>query len=340
MPAAVERVAGLQAQYSPSPYIGLWSRLDRFLRDELTEALEARTVVKATLMRGTLHLVSAEDYLGLAAAWHAMRWAEVRTRLRTVALDLDALAQRMVDLAAEHPRTRTELRKLLAPELAGSVPETHHDWVLRAIAPLVHVPPSGTWRFHGVAKLVPAEQWLGSPLGAEAEGTTLLVRRYLEAFGPATRADIERWSYLPMRRIASGLAALEPLDRFRDEQGRELLDLPDAPRPDPETPVPVRFLPKWDNALIGYRDRTRIVSDAYYDIVIKSRNADVLATFLIDGSVAGAWRTERSADGAELILEPFGSLADDARAELVTEGERLLEFVEPDATERIISFAA
>jgi hypothetical protein len=312
---AVERLCALQAQYSPSPYLALWTRLDGFEREHLTRALERRQVVKATLFRLTLHLFSARDYLAFAGFWIAAQRMLFGSDLPRPTIEVLA---RQVDEAARNGRvTHNELYDLVRPTFGERL------WRVRALAPLVHVPPSGTWRYHGRAELLHAERWLGRPTGDARAGSELLARRYLAAFGPATRDDLLRFAALRVRDVEPGLDALEPrLRRFRDERGRVLLDLAGAPRPAADTPAPVRFLPKWDALLLSHDDRTRVLPREYRDTVIR-KNGDVLPTVLVDGHVAGVWREEKG----RVAVEPFAPLPHAVRRELEDEARRLERFL-------------
>jgi Winged helix DNA-binding domain len=317
---AVERLCALQAQYSPSPYIALWTRIAGFERHRLTRAFEQRAVVKSTLFRLTLHVVSARDFPFFAAVWlDGARTSFAGLSAETV----EQLARRVHDAAKRGAVTYEELREL-TPELGL------RRWRVRALAPLVHEPPSGTWRFHGRVRLTAFERWLGGTLPEPEAGAAHLVRSYLAAFGPAGRDDLVRFTGLRVRDLQPGLDALEPLRRFRDESGRLLFDLPRAPLPDESTPAPARFLSRWDQLLLAHADRTRVLPAEFRDTVIR-KNGDVLPTFLVDGFVAGLWELERKRDRAVLRLSPFRRLTKATRAELETEGERLLRFVEPDA---------
>ena len=311
---AVERLCAMQAQYSLSPYIGLWTRLEGFERQQLTRALERRRVVKATLFRLTLHLVSARDYLGFAGLWFPAQRTQFSADLD--AATIERLASHVAAMARERRVTHDELHELARPDFGDRL------WRVRALTPLVHVPPSGTWKHHGRAELIGAETWLGRPPTDAATGAELLVRRYLAAFGPAARDDLLKFSNLRVRDLQPGLDALGPkLRRFRDEQERLLLDLASAPRPTADTPAPVRFLPKWDSIILAYADRTRVLPTEYRDTVIR-KNGDVLPTFLVHGVVAGAWREEKG----RVLLEPFAPLPRAARRELEDEAARLAAF--------------
>jgi hypothetical protein len=316
---AVERLCALQAQYSLSPYIALWSRLAGFRKDELTRALQRRQVLRATLMRITLHMVSARDYPYFAAVW--MQATQQMTP-RVTANQLAELSRR-VRSAARTPVTHAEIEAIAAADMGGR-------WRTRCLAPLVHLPPSGTWRFHGRPQLLVMEEYLGVELPSREDGAERLVRSYLAAFGPATQSDLLRFAGMRVSDLRPGLERLE-LRRFRDESGRVLLDLPRTPLPDPSAEAPVRFLPKWDHALLAYEDRTRILPRELQSTVIR-KNGDVLPTFLVDGVVAGMWTVERKRDKATLRLEPFAALPRKVRDELAAEGERLVRWIEDDAT--------
>lgn len=323
---AIERVAGLQAQWPPSPYVGLWSRLEGFRREQLVRAVERRRVVKATLQRATLHLVTAEEYLAYAGVFLRRR---VETLERALASepggpDVDELARRVAQLTAERPRSRPELLELLGlPRLVGEDRRPWRVWhAVAAKAALVHTPSSSLWRSHtGGVTFSTAETWLGARGAEGEEAVARIVRRYLAAFGPATRADVAQWSGLPLAVLGPGVDRLS-LRRLADEEGGELLDLPRAPLPPAETPAPVRLLPRWDDLLLSHADRTRVIPADYRPLVI-APNGDVAQTFLADGAVAGTWEL---VDG-RVELAPFAPLPRRARRELADEAARLEGFV-------------
>jgi hypothetical protein len=326
VPSAIERVGALQAQWPPSPYIALWSRLEGFRLEALVRAIEQRRVVKATLMRVTLHHVSARDYLAYAGLMRGNRTTSVARELaRHPAhrdVDLDALATEVERLTAEQPRSRPELLELLGRPKLGLDRGPWLVWhLLASRAGLVHAPRSSVWRRNtGGVTFVPATAWLGA-LGADGDGAAAqLLRRYLAAFGPATRADAAQWTGLPVGALASAYESL-PLRRFRDEHGRVLLDLPRAPLAAPDTPAPVRFLPMWDSTLLAHADRTRILPDELRKAVI-ARKGDVAQTFLVDGFVAGTWRYEEG----RIALAPFEPLPRRILRELEAEARALAAF--------------
>ncbi|MFJ5924178.1 winged helix DNA-binding domain-containing protein [Kitasatospora sp. NPDC092948] len=330
---AVRRLAALQAQYSPSPHIGLWSRLPGFTAGQLDAALLDGSVVKSTLMRGTLHLVPGEDYGHLAAAWRRQWLPSLRGRHRGTGLDEDRLEARLREFTTV-PRSAQELRERVAEISDDRVHAADRLNYARALLPFVHVAPSGHWREHGKPQLV---LWPGE-LPPEPAATARLVHRYLRAFGPASRADVAHFAGLPLRQVDPALAELGELSRLRTEDGRELLDLPDAPpAADPDRELPVRFLPKWDAALLSHADRTRMLPAALQSQVYRAANGTLLASYLVDGLVAGTWTTTRTRGEARLALTPL--VEHGRRPELVAEGERLLAFLEPDAKSLDVVFA-
>lgn len=325
--SAIERICAIQGQWSPSPYIALWSRLAGFERDELTRALEEKQVVKATLMRITLHVVSARDYLALAPIWIAQR----REEFLRGGIDPDALEASLRRAFANGARTHAELY--------AELPDVY-AWRVRSLVPLVHVPPSGTWRYHGPTPLMECERWLGEGCGTPEAGAALLVERYLSAFGPASQTDLLRFSGLRVKDVKAGLDALgSRLVRYLGPDGRTLLDLDGAPIPDGETPVPVRFLPKWDSTILAFDRRERILPPELTKTVIK-KNGDVVATFLVDGRVAGQWDVERKQGESTLVLDPYGKVPRAVKAELIEEGARLVRWHEPDASSHAVRWNA
>jgi hypothetical protein len=325
VPRAVERVGALQAQWPPSPYIALWSRLEGFRRSQLMRALERRQLVRATLMRTTLHHVTARDYLAYAGELRARRVATLEAQLAKLpgTRDHDELVEQLVGHASESPQSRAELLRLLGqPKLEVDERRSWLVWhLLSARAGLVHAPRSSVWRMNtSGALLVPAATWLGGE-GQRGEGALVhLLRRYLTAFGPASRADVAQWTGLPIGAFEAAFAQLA-LRRFRDEDGRELYDLPRASLPDGSVPAPPRFLPMWDSTLLAHDDRRRILPADYRKTVIR-RNGEVQRTFLVDGFVAGVWHVS---DGS-VRIEPFEPIPRTARRALEAEGRALAEF--------------
>ncbi|MGH3001025.1 MAG: winged helix DNA-binding domain-containing protein, partial [Gaiellaceae bacterium] len=280
--AALERVAGLQAQYAPSPFVGLWTRTDGFRRETLERSLLAHRVVRAVLMRGTIHLVSRADYFTFLEAVGDPPW------LGAWSPDLGERAVEAVGAFGRDPRTRAEIAAFVERPL-----EDREWYALRTRARLVHAPESGFWKERGRTRYLTMPH---EPPDVE-EARVTLVRRYLAAFGPATRADIAEWSGLRMRDLEPALANLRP--RFRDERGRDLYDVPRAPLPPADAPAPVRFLPRFDNLLLAHKDRTRVIADDHRGLVIEG--GWIKSTFLVDGFVAGVWEVE----SGRVLLEPF-----------------------------------
>jgi hypothetical protein len=314
LPRAVERMGGVQAQYAPSMYIGLWSRLEGFGRDDLTRALERGSVVQGTLMRETIHLVSRRDYWALALGTRAARRAWwLRTHGRDVGeRRMRAAAARLRRALADGPRPRTELQGTLrGPGWVGV-----GNWL-----DLLRMPPSGTWERRRADLYAVAEDVLGPPTVTPEEGVELLVRRYLGAFGPARPADVAAWAGLPAAAVSDVVERLR-VRRFRDEDGRELVDLPRGPLPPADAPAPVRFLPTWDATLLTHARRTQILPEQYRPLVFDTKTPHSSPTFLVDGAVAGTWRYEKG----RVELRPFDPLPWAARRELSDESKRLAAF--------------
>lgn len=324
VPEALETVAGLQAQYAPSAYIGLWSRLAGFRRASLTEALVDRAAVQATLMRATIHVVSVGDYWPFAIATRPSReqWYLRAAASQLRGVDLDQAVRRVTGDLSAGPRRQDEL---VAGLEAAGIPRT--AW--NAIAQLVHlvrVPPSGTWEQRRANRYALAEEWLGAPAIDEPAAVTHLVRRYLGGFGPASRADVVSWTGLPAAVLNRAFEALDPV-RYHDEDGRELLDLPGAPLPDASVPAPVRFLPTWDANLLVHARRAGILPERHRPRIFSSKTPHSFPTFLVDGAVAGTWRY----DGERVIVEPFEDLAATSRRAVDDEAERLAAWHDVEA---------
>ncbi|HSD24711.1 MAG TPA: winged helix DNA-binding domain-containing protein [Solirubrobacterales bacterium] len=318
IPKVLDRMGGLQAQYAPSMYIGLWSRLEGFERAQLDRALERRGVVQATLMRATIHLVSRSDYWPMGIGIRRSRreaWVDGRARLGYSAKQVSTAARKLRGRLGDGTMSRKEIHELLGSD--SVITNGVNMWL-----DLVRVPPSGTWERRRADLYAAAEHWLGPPpakLGEE-DGIELLVKRYLGGFGPSTLEEITNWAGLPPKRVAPVLERIG-LRRFEAEDGAELLDLPRLPLPDPETPAPVRFLPTWDASLLVHARRTGILPEQHRPKVFNSRTPQSVATFLVDGRVAGTWRYERG----RVRTKPFGKLDAAAKRDLREEGERLAE---------------
>src|SRR5215212_4233912 len=330
---AIERLVGLQAQAPTPPYIGLWTRLKDFHTDELERLILQRRAVRIALMRNTVHLVSARDCLALRPLMQPVfdrtLYSTRANRTHLEGVDIEALVIAGRALIEERPRTAKELGELLQEQW----PERDAAALARAIrhlVPLVQVPPRGLWGKSGPAAHTTAEAWLGRPLDP-APSLEETILRYLGAFGPATVKDVQTWSGLS--RLGEMIERLRPRLRiFRDESGRELFDVPDAPLPDPDTPSPPRLLPEFDNLILSHADRTRVIAEEYRK-VIASRNGMVPATFLVDGFVRGTWNTEGSRGRTALEIKPFEPLTREDRDALAEEGERLIRFTGAEAYE-------
>lgn len=325
--AMVEHLAGLQAQAPFPPYYGLWSRLAGFQPGDLAELLVSRQVVRIALMRSTIHLVSARDCL----TFRPLLQPALDRSLSTIfgkqfaGLDTGALAAAGRALVDAEPRTFGELGGLLAADWPGHPPNALAQGV-RVLVPLIQVPPRAVWGSAGQSRHTSAQAWLGSALDPSPSPGDF-VTRYLAAFGPATVADVQAWSGLT--RLAEVVEALRPgLRTFRDEQGRELFDLPDAPRPSPGTPAPVRLVAEFDNLVLSHADRARVISPDHRQR-LNTRNGIFPGTVLVDGFVSGMWRITRSRGAATLTIELFTSVSPADRDAIVAEAERLLGFAAP-----------
>lgn len=309
---ALDRAGGLQVQYAPSGYVGLWSRVAGFRREDLTAALEARTVAQGTLLRATIHLVSAREYWHVAAGIRDARRAW-NLRVRPGTDEASQLA------AAGVLRERLAAGPLYVSELSG-VAEGFLGH-LGVWVDLVRVPPSGTWERRRADRLALAEAWLGPCDTTAEEGLAHLVRAYLRGFGPAPWKDIGTWAGVRVKELQQGAASLD-LVRYADERGRELLDLPGAPLPDPETPAPVRFLPHWDAMLLVHARRTGVLPEKHRPRVFNDRQPFSVGTVLVDGRVAAGWTVR---DG-RIVVDPYEDLASDARDAVEAERSTLETF--------------
>jgi ribonuclease HI len=324
---AIEHLVGMQAQAPVPPYVGLWTRLENFDPEKLGRMISDRSAVRIALMRNTVHLVSSGDCLALRPLMQPVIESNLySSRARRTALegvDIEALVDVGRALLEEQPYTNKELGRLLQKRWPDHDPASLAR-AIRHLLPLVQVPPRGVWGKSGPAAHTTAEAWLDRPLGPTSS-LQEMVLRYLGAFGPATVADVQTWSGLT--RLGGVIEDLRPrLLTFRDERGKELFDLPEAPRPDPDTHAPARFLPAFDNLILSHADRTRVIFGEYRK-AIASRNGMVPATFLVDGFVRGTWKTERVRGSARLVISPFESLTKNTRDALTREGERLIRFV-------------
>jgi hypothetical protein len=308
---AVERLVALQAQYAPSPYVALWSRVDGFRKERLTRAFVDGSIVKAATFRTTLHVMTRQDFPSIASAYID----SVRGRTEGLGVDID-------DLRAALPAEPVTGNDLM--ELGHRVFDTDDRWTVafayRAL-PFVRAEPVGPWPH---TKPSPVRLW-DEPLPDAPESAVRVVRAYLAGYGPATREDVVQFTGFKLRQIDPALAGLRT---FEDEAGRTLHDLPRARVAAADAPAPVRFLPAFDSIILAHRDRSRIVPDAYVDVVFNKKNATTKQTFTVDGFVAGAWIVERRRGRWQLAVDPFAPLPARVRRDVEAEGERLLAFYE------------
>ena len=337
VPAAIEHLVGMQAQAPNSPYVGLWTRLVDFRADQLADLITKRRAVRGSLMRATVHLVTARDFLELRAVVQPVlerSFASTAFSRNLAGVDMAALRTAGKALLEERPRTSVELGRLLAMQWPDRDP-TSLAYAIGYLEPLVQVPPRGIWGKSGQATRTTAKAWLGRSVKATATPDRT-VMRYLRAFGPASVQDIAMWSRLTqVREVTERIR--RRLRTFRDEKGRELFDLPDAPRPDPDTPAPVRFLPEYDNLMLSHADRTRVIPDARATPLFPG-NGSVLGFVLVDGLFRGTWKVSRQRDAATLNISSFAPLSKPDRRSVSEEGERLVAFLAPEAKDRDLEF--
>lgn len=332
---AIEGLVGIQSQVPTSPYVALWSRLEGFRHEELGQLLVGRQAVRIALMRSTIHLVTARDCLAFRPVIQpVLERALTGTYGRRLAgLNMKALAAAGRALMEERPRTPGQLTALLQERFPGRDPRALANAV-RALVAMVQIPPRGVWGASMQATHTSAESWLGKPL-ARKTAPDALVLRYLAAFGPASVRDVQVWSGLTSLREL--MERLRPrLLTFRDANGTELFDLPGAPRPDPDTPAPPRFLAEYDNMLLSYADRSRIIADRHRPFIVTENG--IRPTVLVDGLARATWKMERGREATTLVIEPFGPISRPDRAALTEEGNRLLEFAAGDAERRAVRF--
>jgi len=313
IPALIDAMGGIQDQYAPSGYVALWTRLEGFRRDALTRALEDRSVIQATTLRVTIHLHSAAAFWPVALGVREARrtwWLRLQKGTVTEA-DVAAKAGWLRAALADGPRDTRDL----GPDAAGFI-GNHGLWV-----DLVRVPPSGTWERRRADRLALAEQWVGPPDSTERAGRAFLVEAYLRAFGPAPWADIAAWAGVPAPWLKEAAVDL-PLARFADERGRELIDLPGLDLPDPDTSVPVRFLPHWDALLLAHARRTQVLPEEHRVRIFSSRNPFSVGCVLVAGKVAAMWSLR---DGA-IVVEPVRDLPAVERDEVEAERSALEAF--------------
>ncbi|MEE1807243.1 winged helix DNA-binding domain-containing protein [Streptomyces sp. BE133] len=331
----VEHLVALQGQEPNWPYVGLWTRLADFRHDDLTALLRDGRVVRSAALRSTQHLTSSNDFRWLRPVVQPVLDRTARAQYfaaQTAGLNIAELT----DVGRELMAGQTLPRRKLALSLAERFPGRDGRVLAGAVelrVPMVHAPATGAWGAWGnrpAIAITLAEHWIGRPMAAPRVET--MIRRYLAAFGPAGVMDIQAWSGLTrLRETLDGLRS--QLHVFHDERGTELFDLPGAPLADPDLPVPVRFLPAFDNLLLGHTDRARVISDADRKLVMPGQ-AMVRPTFLVDGFVHGTW----SVKGSALLIAPFRPLSQAGTQAVLDEAERLLAFVAPDAAKRRVTF--
>jgi winged helix DNA-binding protein len=342
VPEAIEWLVGMQAQVPTDPYLGLWTRLEGFEPEALSRLIAERRAVRTSLLRTTIHLVTARDCLAMRPLLQSVHERGFRSGSpfgrRIAGMDVDALLDAGRALLEAEPRSIAQLRASLG-ERWPDRDASSMAYAIRYLLPLVQVPPRGLWGKGGQPAWTTVEAWLGRPV-SHALTVDRLVLRYLAAFGPATVPDVQTWSWLTGAREV--VERLRPqLRTFRDERGRELFDLPDAPRPNPDSPAPVRFLPEYDNALLSHADRTRIVSDEdrrRFGVIATQRT---FGTALVDGFVRAMWRLDRAKGRATLSVMALGvRLATADRAALSHEGAGVLRLFAPDDSPDIRFVAA
>ncbi len=334
---AVEHLCGLQAQTTTSWYVGLWARLEGFAPESVVDLMRARKLVRVVLMRSTIHLVTDRDCLAMRRPVQVVSVRSMKSNWgrNLLGVDFDEVTAAGRRLLHEKPLTFSELGKRLQERWpdhdAASLAQ-----VVRAYAALVQVPPRGLWGHSGPAAHTTAEHWLSRPL-AQDDAPDDMILRYLAAFGPVSVADARTWSGLTG--LGEVFDRLRPrLLTFRDERGRELFDLPDAPRPDPDTPAPVRFLYDFDNLVLSHDDRTRFL-DAEHRRLLWPGDNRVFGAVLVDGAVRGGWRLERDRDAARLVVQSLKRPTSKDTSALTAEGLRLLEFLAAGASGHDVHFA-
>lgn len=335
--AAVEQLIGMQAQEARPPFIGLWTRLQDGQREAMLQAIDERLLVRATLMRGTIHLFSAADYRAFRPAIQPVLDRAISVLgSRSDGLDIEHVLPAAAALLAGNPLPFNDIRDQLQAQFPD-VNDRALGFTVRMKIPLVVIPAKHRWGYPANAPFGLAEEWIG-PGDPPPQALQNLVRRYLAAFGPATVTDAQTW--LGMPGLKPTFEALRPeLLEFKDERGKTYFDLPHAPRPPADTPAPVRFLPDFDNLLLSHGDRTRVIAEDHRGIVYQKGNLRLLPTFLVDGFVAGMWRSERTRNDATLTITPFSPLSPGTQRELTNEGEGLIRFIEEDAATHAVAFA-
>jgi hypothetical protein len=336
--STIETLVGMQAQLPNAPYVALWSRLVDFQPDELSRLVEERKAVRITFLRATIHLVTARDCFRLRPIVQPALERDVYGnstfgKHRLVDLDMEAVLEAGRQVVAERPLTNAQLRDELGWRWPDRDPAAL-AYAVRGLVPMVHVPPRGIWQRSGPIALTTVEAWLGRPVDDDQTPDSMILR-YLAAFGPSSIGDAQNWSRLTgLREVFERLRPR--LMAFVDERGRELFDLPDAPRPDPDTPASVRFLPEYDNVLLGHEDRTRFVDDDLRRRV--AAEGRPVGSFLIDGGAGGTWTAKRDGGTFTMTIRLVKPLAGSIEAEVMEEAISLMTFLAPTIRERRIAF--
>lgn len=334
----IEHLVGMQAQSPNTPYVGLWSRTAGFQIDDLSSLYRSHDVVRIAAMRSTIHLVSARDCIALRKAVQPVidRLFNGGYAKLLQGIDLDEMAALGRKAVEAQPMTFSQISRHLASKWPDRNPQAL-AYGMRALVPLIQVPPRGIWGESGQASHTSAESWITT----ECPSTMTveeLVKRYLAAFGPASVRDFQAWSGLT--RMSDTLEAMSAgLVRFRSEDGVELFDLPDAPRPRGDVAAPVRFLPEWDNALLSHSDRSRIIADEFRKNVY-TINGQIPGTVLVDGFVRGRWRIERDKNKSTLRIERFNRWSSAEKESVTEEGRQLLDFAASDSKPRSVVIRA
>lgn len=333
----IEQLVGIQAQDPIAPYYGLLTRIEGFRPENLSKLIQDKKVVRLSLMRSTIHLVTSQDSMSLRPLVQPVQESVLRNSFGKglYGLDVQAVVDAGRSLIETSPLTFSELGKQLNKQWPATDAATLAA-IIRTFIPLIQLPPRGLWGNNGQAFHTSTEAWLGN-LPFPNLTTIDLILRYLAAFGPASIRDIQVWSGLT--KLKEMIEQLRPqLIFFRDEQGNELLDIPNAPRPDANIPSPPRFLGGFDNILLSYSDRSRIIKDEYRNKVF-TKNGIIKSTLLIDGFVSGIWKVQRGKGSVQLIVEPFKKIPSIELNALKEEGNRLLDFIAGNGTTREILFA-
>lgn len=333
---AIERLVALQAQVVSPPHVGLWSRVEGYVREDLLSLFSGREVVRATLLRSTLHLVSSRDYLAFRATLRPVLLRALGGFFgrRVGGFDPEEVVSVVEEKLAGESLSRGEISGFLAERYPEADAQAM-AYAASSYLPLVQVPGGGSWGYSAKPPYALAADWIGEPESPDS-GTRALIPRYLAAFGPAGVMDFQAWSGLTKTKPA--FDDLRPdLLAFEDENGRELFDLPNAPRPEEDTPARACFVPEYDNLVLSHADRSRIIADEHKKRVFLSA-ARVRATILVDGFVAGTWKVEKARGEATLTVEPFGKLPREAKASLADEGESLIRFLREDAKSHHVRF--